>query len=71
MRQKWFNPENGRSYLVNVFQDLLGDWVMIRRWSGACRTGNQKMAVMPSYAEALHQLKCIEGKRLQRGYHRI
>jgi len=24
MKQEWFNPENGRRYLVNVYQDLLG-----------------------------------------------
>jgi hypothetical protein len=71
MHEEWFNPINGRSYLVNVFQDLLGDWVMVRRWSGSCRSGNQKMAVLSSYADALHQLKSIDGKRRQRGYHRI
>lgn len=27
MRQEWFNPSNGRRYLVELFEDLLGDWV--------------------------------------------
>jgi hypothetical protein len=71
MHQEWFNPQNGRRYLVSVFQDLLGDWVMIRRWSGTCRSGNQKMTIAHDYADALQQLKGIEGKRRQRGYHRI
>lgn len=68
MRQEWFNPDNGRHYLIELFEDLLGDSILIRRWTGMRRPGNQKMALMASYEEALHQLKVIEDKRRQRGY---
>jgi hypothetical protein len=71
MRQEWFNPMNGRRYQVDVFEDMLGDWVLIRRWSGACRSGNQKMTIAKDYAQALQQLKGIESKRRQRGYCRM
>ena len=68
MRQDWFNPNNGRRYQVEVFQDLLADWILVRRWSGSCRSGNQKMVVLPSYHDALNQVKSIDGKRRLRGY---
>jgi hypothetical protein len=71
LRQEWFNPNNGRRYQVEVFQDLLGDWILVRRWSGSCRSGNQKMVVLPSCEVALQQVKSIGGKRRLRGYHRI
>jgi predicted DNA-binding WGR domain protein len=68
MRQEWFNPGNGRRYLVEVYQDLLGDWVLIRRWAGSGRSGNQKMAVLGNYQEAMKQVNGIAGKRRIRGY---
>jgi predicted DNA-binding WGR domain protein len=68
MRQEWFNPGNGRRYLVEVYQDLLGDWVLIRRWAGSGRSGNQKMAVLSNYQEAMKQVNGIAGKRRIRGY---
>lgn len=71
MRQDWFNPSNARRYQVEVFQDLLGDWILMRRWSGSQRPGSQKMAVLPSYGDALHQVKRLDGQRRLRGYHRI
>jgi hypothetical protein len=71
LRQDWFNPNNGRRYQVEVFQDLLGDWILVRRWSGSCRSGNQKMVVLPSCDDALNQVRSIAGKRRLRGYCRI
>jgi hypothetical protein len=71
MRQEWFNPSNGRRYLIELFEDLLGDWILIRRWMGMRRPGNQKMALMPSYEKALDHIKRIEGKRQKRGYFRV
>lgn len=68
MRQDWFNPSNGRHYRVELFEDLLGDWVLVRRWAGAKRPGNQKMALMANHAQALQHLKSIEALRKKRGY---
>jgi hypothetical protein len=71
MRQEWINPNNGRHYLVEVYQDLLGDWVLIRRWAGSCRSGNQKMVVLGNFQEAMAQVKGIDGKRRIRGYQAV
>jgi hypothetical protein len=68
MRKEWFNPSNGRRYQVEVFQDLLGDWILVRHLSGSCRSGNQMMAVLPSCHDALNQVKSIDYKRRPRGY---
>jgi len=71
MRQEWFNPHNGRHYLVDLYEDLFGDWILIRRWWGARRTGNQNMAMMPSRADALNEVRNIEVKRRSHGYQRV
>ena len=71
MRQEWYNPQNERRYLVELFEDLLGDWILVRRWWGVKRRGNQKMALVSSYADGLQHLANIDGKRKARGYHRV
>jgi predicted DNA-binding WGR domain protein len=71
MRQEWFNPGNGRRYLIELYEDLLGDWILLRSWSGLHRPGNSKMALMTSHADALQQLKSIEDIRQKRGYQRV
>ena len=71
LRQEWYNPHNQRRYLAELFEDLLGDWILIRRWWGARRKGNQKMALVASYAEGLEHLANIDSKRKARGYQRV
>ncbi len=71
MRQEWFNPLNGRHYFVEIYQDLLGDWVLMRRWAGSCHSGNHKMAVLGNCEEAMKQVKGIEGKRRVKGYRQV
>ena len=71
MRQEWFNPRNGRHYLIELFEDLLGDWILVRRWTGLRRPGNQKIALMTNHVDALRQLKSIENTRRRRGYQRV
>jgi predicted DNA-binding WGR domain protein len=56
---------------VEVYQDLLGDWVLMRRWAGSCRSGNQKIALFGNCEEAMKQVKGIEGKRLAKGYRHV
>jgi hypothetical protein len=71
MRQEWFNPYNGRHYLVDLYEDLFGDWILIRRWWGARRAGNQKTAMMLSHADALNEVRNIEVKRRSHGYQSV
>jgi len=71
MQQEWYKPDNGRRYLAELVEDLFGDWILIRRWWGAKRKGNQKMALVQSYADGIERLANIDGKRKARGYQRV
>jgi hypothetical protein len=71
MLQEWYNPQNERRYLAELFEDLFGDWILIRRWWGVKRRGNKKMALVASYADGLKHLANIDSKRQARGYQRV
>ena len=71
MKQEWFNPSNGRRYKVEVYEDLLGDCVLMRRWEGCYKPGNQKMAVLSNYDAAMKEVQTIETKRRLNGYVRV
>lgn len=68
MRKQWQNTANGRQYTCLLFQDLLGDWVLIRSWHGHKHRGNEKMCVVPSYEDGVLQVGRIERLRTRRGY---
>jgi predicted DNA-binding WGR domain protein len=71
LKWKWHNQSNNRHYQVELFFDLLGDWILIRRWKGIARRGNEKMAVVTSYQDGLNQVSRIDRLRTRRGYRRI
>lgn len=68
MKRKWIHPGNGRHYQVDLYMDLLGDWVLIRAWCGIKHRGNEKMSVVMSYQDGLSQIQRIERLRTRRGY---
>lgn len=67
--QRWINPEKGRYYLVDLVEDLLGDWTLVLCW-GALGSGRGQMRVMvvPSRSAGLEQMETIAKRRRQRGY---
>ncbi|NEV65018.1 WGR domain-containing protein [Thiorhodococcus minor] len=67
--QRWINPEKGRYYLVDLVQDLLGDWTLVLCW-GALGSGRGQMrvTVVPSKSAGLDQMEIIAKRRRQRGY---
>jgi predicted DNA-binding WGR domain protein len=68
MKKQWQNTANGRQYTCVLYDDILGDWVLIRSWSGHNRRGNEKMAVVASYEDGLDKIGRIEKMRTRRGY---
>lgn len=71
MRIEWHNSQNGRHYVVYLFEDLLGDWVLLRRWYGSVRRGNHKIVCVKNYADGIIQINTISLKRTRHGYHKI
>lgn len=68
MRKQWLNPSNGRHYELHLYQDLLGDWVLLRIWCGKRHRGNAKQSLVPSYQAGLHQVSRIVAVRTRHGY---
>jgi len=64
----WINQEKRRCYRVRVYQDLLGDWVMVRSWGSldTLRGGSKTDLVDCSDVEGL--LLGIEKQRVKKGY---
>lgn len=68
MRKQWLNPANGRYYQIELYQDLLCDWILHRQWCGKSNRGNAKKSLVQSYQEGLHQVSRIERVRTRHGY---
>ena len=68
MRIEWYNPQNERYYLVDLYEDLLGDWIVLRLWRGSARKGNHKIVPAKSYVDGLDQIKDVSARRLRHGY---
>jgi predicted DNA-binding WGR domain protein len=58
-----------RGYTMWLERDLLGDWVLFRRWYGLHnRRGGWKRQVFVDEKEALHEIARISKRRERRGY---
>ena len=60
-----------RGYTLVLMRDLLGDYVVLRRWYGlANRRGGQKQQVFMDPGLAWQEVRRIERMRERRGYRR-
>lgn len=65
----WVNPANHRYYAVDLQQDLLADWILIRtNGKLGTRLGQVKQRVCKNYLEGLNLIEGIKKKRRKRGY---
>lgn len=63
-----------RWYEASIICDLLGDWMVIRRWGGLRnRRGGHKIDHFPGYLEACSHMEMIDRRRRYRrsGYQRL
>ncbi|NEV60325.1 WGR domain-containing protein [Thiorhodococcus minor] len=69
--QRWIHAEKDRYYLVDLVQDLLGDWTLVLCWGAlGSRRGRLRVVGVASEAEGLAQIEGIARRRRQRGYRR-
>lgn len=69
--QRWIHPEKDRYYLVDLAEDLLGDWTLVLCWGAlGSRRGRLRIVGVASEAEGVAQLEGIARRRRQRGYRR-
>lgn len=65
----WQRPTDGRRYWVSLEKDLLGNWVLVREWSGpTSRKRGHKEKICDSYEQGLDDLAVVAKRRAQRGY---
>jgi len=67
--QRWINPEKHRYDLIDLVQDLDGDWTLVLCALGS-RRGRVRVVGVPSEAEGQAQVEDIARRRRQRGYWR-
>lgn len=61
--------KDSRYYQATLRQDLLGDWVLVKRWgSRVNRQGQQKVVLLADYQAGLVALAQLQQQRSQRGY---
>jgi len=69
--QRWIHAEKDRYYLVDLVQDLLGDWTLVLCWGAlGSRRGRLRVVDVASEAEGLGKIEAITRRRQQRGYRR-
>ncbi|EGV32699.1 hypothetical protein ThidrDRAFT_1184 [Thiorhodococcus drewsii AZ1] len=69
--QRWIHAEKDRYYLVDLVQDLLGDWTLVLCWGAlGSRRGRLRVVGVASEAEGLAQVEDIARRRQKRGYRR-
>jgi predicted DNA-binding WGR domain protein len=61
-----------RGYTLWLERDLIGDWVLFRRWYGLFnRRGGMRRQVFLQEEAALKEIKRIERLRIRHGYQKV
>ncbi|EGV29886.1 MULTISPECIES: WGR domain-containing protein [Thiorhodococcus] len=69
---RWIQPEKDRYYQAHLIEDLFGDWTLVACWGVLhSRQSQMRKTGVPSYEAGLEQLKAIDRRRRQHGYHLI
>lgn len=67
-KKRWTTAS--RYYVVEIKQNLFGEWLIERRWGGLKNhRGNCQSTTTENYHHALSLLDSIEKRRKTRGYH--
>lgn len=70
MRSMWLT--DARYYHVSLVNDLLGDWVLVRRWGGRrSRRGGEKTTYMANRLMGERAYERVCAARRRHGYHCI
>ncbi len=66
LKKNWATSQ--RLYSAELKKDLLGEWVVVRTWSGKSKQGRQHTQCVESYPAGIELLHAISKRRTQRGY---
>jgi hypothetical protein len=65
----WVHPEKRRYYRASVYQDLLGEWVMVRDWGSLdTKMGGTKVELLEGLRQGERQLEAIGKRRANHRY---
>ena len=70
MQAARWERKDGRYYIADVEQDLLGDWIVVRAWGGKLNKGRLSRTPVSTLEEGREALLEIEQRRLKHGYTR-
>lgn len=67
--QLWIHQQKRRYYRASVYQDLLGDWVLMRDWGALdSKLGGMKTELLAGEAEGVEKMAAIAKRRKQHHY---
>lgn len=67
--QLWIHPQKRRYYRALLYQDLLGDWILLRDWGALdSKLGGMKTELLSSVREGEEKLELIAKRRRQHRY---
>lgn len=67
--QLWIHPQKRRYYRASVYQDLLGDWVLLRDWGALdSKLGGMKTELLSGLKDGEEKLAMIAKRRKQHRY---
>ena len=68
----WIHPKKRRYYRASVYQDLLGDWVLLRDWGALdSKLGGIKTELLTGLKEGEEKLALIAKRRQQHHYQTV
>lgn len=67
--QLWINAEKRRYYRASLYQDLLGDWILLRDWGALdSKLGGMKTELLSGLRDGEKKLEGIAKRRRQHHY---
>lgn len=65
----WIHPQKRRYYRAALYQDLLGDWVLLRDWGALdSKLGGMKTELLSGLEDGEEKLTMIARRRKQHHY---
>lgn len=67
--QLWIHPQKRRYYRASLYQDLLGDWILLRDWGALdSKLGGMKTELLSGLKDGEEKLRLIAKRRKQHHY---
>ncbi len=71
LKSEWNNEKEDKYYLIQSFQDSVGNWIILRYEVGGKQNGYKKVICSMDHSEIILKIKEIEIKLKKNGFKRM